>query len=91
MPASIWYSLGILVWVYGAALIIELLFMRKLKQPSKQYYSLLLVWAFSTYFGASLWGGKPQYLEAATQYGFAAILLAVVYFIAHKLGIKTEK
>jgi hypothetical protein len=87
-----WYQLGVLAWVFSASFVIELVFLRKLAQPQKQYYSLIIVWAFSTYFGANHIGtaGSVEYLSAALEYGFAAVLIGVIYFVSHKLEVKAD-
>lgn len=84
------YLAGVFFGLFGIALIVELVFLRKVKQPNKQYISVSITYIVSAYFAAHAKdiGAGPQFAEAYLEFGVAASLLIFVYFVLHSMNIK---
>lgn len=77
------FIFGAVIGTFLLSTFVGFIFLRKIKNPKKYYYSIPISWVISTIIaGYGLADGEsPQFLTAAINYGFASIILISLYIL----------
>jgi len=75
------FILGAAIGLFIISSLVGLVAFRKTEQPKKHFFVSNCVGARNDYCG--LWGGDPQFIVAAINYGIASIILLVIFIAAH--------
>ncbi len=92
MEFYILFIIGAVIGCYLLSTLVSFIFLRRIKNTRKYYYSIPISWVISTViagYGLAN-GGAPQFLISAINYGIASIILLSIYIIIDFLSKARE-